>query len=180
MLSFSAALKRSACPMWTSSLRLLLVEFWRSTSESVGEFRSSICWRQPFAFSLQTLRCFGGWRSIAKRVALSGRLRLGWHIRSAGDESGLDSDQLCPYRKRSQATRWFHWNGGNCWRDRSEVFCPTLLSRSLGAEGLFLVMGGSIAISTGLVFAIVHGMNALTPALRNAPAIKSQRSATLA
>ena len=58
-------------------------------------------------------------------------------------------------------------------------FLSNVVSRSLGAEGLFLVMGGSIAISTGLVFAISRKNERITPALRNAPAIKSQRSATL-
>ena len=58
-------------------------------------------------------------------------------------------------------------------------FLSNIVSRSLGAEGLFLVMGGSIAISTGLVFAISRKNEDITPALRNAPAIKSQRSATL-
>src|SRR4030095_10415017 len=58
-------------------------------------------------------------------------------------------------------------------------FLSNVVSRSLGAEGLFLVMGGSIAISTGLVFAISRKNERIAPALRNAPAIRSQRSATL-
>ena len=114
----------------------------------------------------------------AKRVALSGRLRLGWYIRGAGDQSGLDSEQLRPYRQEKPSDSLASSERGELLAGSLEVFCPTLLSRSLGAEGLFLVMGGSIAISTGLVFAISRNER-ITPALRNAPAIKSQRSATL-
>ena len=57
-------------------------------------------------------------------------------------------------------------------------FLSNIVSRSLGAEGLFLVMGGSIAIATGLVFAIA-AKNESMRALGASPAIKSQRSATL-
>jgi AAA family ATP:ADP antiporter len=57
-------------------------------------------------------------------------------------------------------------------------FLSNVVSRSMGAEGLFLVMGCSIAISTGLVFAISRNER-MTPALRAAPAIKNQRSSTL-
>jgi AAA family ATP:ADP antiporter len=58
-------------------------------------------------------------------------------------------------------------------------FLSHVVSRSMSAESLFLVMVVSIAISTGLVFAIAENNGSRNAALRASPAIKSHRSATL-
>ena len=58
-------------------------------------------------------------------------------------------------------------------------FLSRLVSRTIGAESLFLVMAGSIAISIGLVFSIADSNGSTAKALRISPAIKSSRSATL-
>ena len=58
-------------------------------------------------------------------------------------------------------------------------FQSHLFSRLMGAESLFLVIAGSIAISAVLVFMIDKRNGSVAPALRAVPAIKSQRSASL-
>jgi len=58
-------------------------------------------------------------------------------------------------------------------------FLSTIVAQSMGAESLFLVMGGSIAISAVLVFVIAAKSGDVAATLNTAPAIDRRRSATL-
>ena len=125
------------------------------------------------------MRCFGGWRSIRKATWLYPVVYVWVGIFGvlATSQVWTLSNYVLTGRESKRLVGFI--GTGGIVGGIVGGFLSNIVSRSLGAEGLFLVMGGSIAISAGLVFAISRKNEDITPALRNAPAIKSQRSATL-